>query len=71
MNDIKLCGAADTPERQDGIQGNLDRLEQWAQVNLMRFNKSKFKVLHLGRGNLHYQYNLEDEMIEHRPVKRT
>jgi len=32
--------------------------EQMAQVNLMRFNKSKSKVLRLGRGNRHYQYEL-------------
>jgi len=31
----------------------------------MRFIKSKFKVLHLGCGNPHYQYKLEDERIEY------
>ena len=32
----------------------------------MRFNKSKGKVLHVGYGNSHYQYKLEDVRIEHR-----
>ena len=36
----------------------------------MRFNKSKYKVLHLGHSNLHYQYKLGDERIEHSPVKK-
>jgi len=36
----------------------------------MRFNKAKYKVLHLGRGNCHYQYKLGDGRIEHGPAKR-
>ena len=36
----------------------LDRLEQWAQVKFMMFNKSKCKTLHLGQGNPHYQHKL-------------
>ena len=46
-DDTKLCGAARTPEGRNAIQKDLDRLEQWAQESLMRFNKYQCKVLYL------------------------
>jgi len=51
------------PETWDVTQRDLEKLNKWACVNLMKFNKAKRKVLHLGRGNPEYQYRLGDEEI--------
>lgn len=46
--DTELCGAVDTPEGQDVIERDLDKLQKWVWVSLTRFRKAKSKLLHLG-----------------------
>ena len=39
-------------------------------MNLVKFNKPKHKVLHLGCGNPHYQYKMGDVRREHCPSEK-
>ena len=48
----KLGGVTDMQEGCAIIQQDLDRLGSWAGRNLMRFHKSKCRVLYLERNNM-------------------
>jgi len=71
FDDIKLlCSAVYTLEGRNAIRRDLDRLERWAQANLMKFNKAKGKVLHFGQGSPKHKYSLEREWVESSPEEK-
>ncbi|KAJ7396419.1 rna-directed dna polymerase from mobile element jockey-like [Pitangus sulphuratus] len=70
-DDMKLSGVIVTREGWDVTQGDLrGQAQKWAHKNLIRFNKSKSKMLHLVQGNLRYEYRLGEEAIESSPVEK-
>ena len=64
FHDTKSGGVADTPEACAAIQRDFNRPDKRSDRNLMRFNKEKCKVLHLGRNNLMHQYMLGSNQLE-------
>jgi len=69
-NNTKLCGVVDTLEGRDAIQRDLDRLDRWDCINLMKFNKAKCKVLHVGWGNPKHKHRLGGEWLESSPEEK-
>ena len=51
-------------------RGTWTNLKSGPNVNLVRFNKAKCKVLHLAQGNPRYAYRLEEELIESSPAEK-
>ncbi|GAB0188847.1 mitochondrial enolase superfamily member 1 [Grus japonensis] len=62
-DDTKLGGVASTLEGCTAIQRDLDRLENWAKRNHMKFNKGKCMVLHLGKNNCKHQHRLGVDLL--------
>ncbi|GAB0188407.1 mitochondrial enolase superfamily member 1 [Grus japonensis] len=69
-DDTKLGGVANTPEGLTAIQRDLDRLENWAKMNHMEFNKGKCRVLHLGKNNPKHQYRLGVDLLGSSTVEK-
>jgi len=64
VDDTKLCGVVDILEGREAIQRESASLESWACENVVKFNKAKCVVLHLGQGNPKHKYRLGREWIE-------
>ena len=64
VDDTKICGVTNTPEERTIIQGDLDRLENWAITNKMNFNREKCKVLHLGSRDGMHKYRMGNTWLD-------
>lgn len=51
-----LVLAVDSIEGGEALRRDLDKLESWAIISNMKFNKGMCQILHLGGGNPGYTY---------------
>uniref|UniRef100_A0A674ICA9 Reverse transcriptase domain-containing protein n=4 Tax=Terrapene triunguis TaxID=2587831 RepID=A0A674ICA9_9SAUR len=69
-DDTKLGGIATALEDRVIIQNDLDKLEKWSELNRMKFNKDKCKVLHLGRKNQFHTYRMGRDCLGRSTAER-
>ncbi|KAJ7417789.1 rna-directed dna polymerase from mobile element jockey-like [Pitangus sulphuratus] len=63
-DDTKLEGHVDSLEDREDLQRDLDKSEDWAITNHMKFKKGKCRTVLLGWGNPGCSHRLWNEMLE-------
>lgn len=66
----KPSGKWNTSKGRVILQVELDRLEEWAYKNLMKFNRDKCKVIPLGKHNLGPQHRLGTTQLRSSSVEK-
>lgn len=69
-DDTKLGGDANSLEEQETLQRDLNRLEHWAVINEIKFNKLKCQILYLGWSNAVHKNHLGEQRLESSPAEK-
>lgn len=62
-DDTKTFGVVDTLEDCWALQQDLDKLVAWSETWGMAFNAKKCKIMHFGRNNINFDYNIGNQTL--------
>lgn len=63
-DDTKLFGRVEEDRDREQLQSDLDTIGEWAEKWKMEFNVGKCKLMHIGRQNRKYSYNMGGILIQ-------
>ena len=63
-DDTKVGRIVNDDVGRQALQNDLNSLLKWAETWHMSFNEDKCKVMHFGRQNPHFQYKMDDLVLE-------
>ena len=63
-DDTKIGGIVNSDDARNVLQQVLNRAVEWSEKWQMQFNPSKCTVIHFGRKNQEFQYNMSGQMLE-------
>ena len=69
-DDTKLYGKVNNEENRKQLQKDLDRLVDWTREWQMEFNIDKCKVMHIGKRNTNFTYEMEGKMLQTTKIER-
>lgn len=63
-DDSKLLARVNNRHDRDILQHDLEQMKQWSDTWQLTFNTAKCKVMHIGRTNEEFQYNMGNQKLE-------
>src|SRR6218665_1606803 len=62
-DDTKLCARVNNEEDANALRGDLDKLHKWSRDWNMPFNMDKCAVMHVGRSNCRFEFEMDNRRI--------
>ena len=69
-DDSKIYRKIKSQEDRNILQEDLNKLQEWSRTWLLQFNEDKCKVMHIGKKQQNYEYQLNNKVLEVTTVEK-